>query len=56
MLMQSKCSNRILSQLRNVTTSLRTLAIYQQGQSDPNKTKIREYFYYIDHNGMVNYN
>lgn len=26
---------------------------YTQGQNDPNKPKIREYFYFIDHNGML---
>lgn len=29
---------------------------YKQGQFDPDKPKIREYFYYIDHNGMVIFN
>ena len=36
-------------------TSLRALATYKQGQNDPDRSKIREYFYYIDHNGMVGY-
>ncbi|KAH9528984.1 hypothetical protein DERF_002893 [Dermatophagoides farinae] len=27
--------------------------LYIQGQNDPERPKIREYFYYIDHNGML---
>lgn len=34
----------------NKTTSSRHVTTYVQGQMD---NKIREYFYYIDHNGMV---
>lgn len=30
-----------------------TVVLYEQGQKDPEKPKIREYFYYIDHHGMV---
>jgi len=32
-------------------TSLRNVSLYTQGQSP--EPKIREYFYYIDHEGMV---
>lgn len=37
----------------NICYSIRSLATYKQGQNDPLKPKIREYFYYIDHNGML---
>ncbi|KAF7493141.1 UPF0598 protein C8orf82 -like protein [Sarcoptes scabiei] len=30
-----------------------TVVLYEQGQKDPEKPKIREYFYYIDHHGML---
>ena len=43
---------RILTFVK-ATSNVRLLASYKQGQNDPIKSKIREYFYYIDHNGMV---
>lgn len=49
-------NHHVLSRIQtpgNVALVLRSITSYKQGQNDPMKPKIREYFYFIDHNGMV---